>query len=106
MINNTGYEDDHREVVKLTKKIYVSMFTEPSYHYTDDEGYVRTSKEPQQLWMNVAVFHRDMDFGIQYREFSEQADYFRYLAETKNRLEKYKEIEADSYACKGVVIKA
>lgn len=106
MINNTGYEIDHHELVEISKDLYVSMFTDVSYHSRDDKGYVRTHKEPQQLFINVALFHEELDFSIQQREFEEQADYFRYIAELQELVKNKEKIETNTYLATGMSINA
>ena len=106
MINNTGYEDNHHELVDIYNGFYISMFTEVSYFNRDGDNKIKRYKEPQEMWMNVALFHEELDYSVQQREFNEQADYFRYLAEIKKELEQNKEIKGNTYMSKGKTIKA
>lgn len=106
MINNTGYEEGYHELVDIYNGFYLSMFTEPSYYKRDEQGKIQRYKEPQEMWMSVALFHEELDYSVQQREFNEQADYFRYIAEIKKELEKNKEIKGDTYMSKGKTIKA
>ena len=82
------------------------MLTEASYHGADEHGYIRSYKEPQQLWMNVVLFHEEYDYSIQQREFTEQADYFRYIAKLQQLVTENKEIESESYFSEVESVKA
>jgi hypothetical protein len=104
MENNTGFEVGHHEIIDITDKLYVSMFTEVTYYRTDSVGYIHREDTPQEVWMNVALFHKDFDDSLQQRDFNEESDYYRYIAELQNKAKNEKTVIADTYSLKGKII--
>ena len=106
MKNNTGYEEGYSTVIDLSEEYYLSVITMSSYLKEYDNGLVSISKEPQLLFISTALFSTELDYPVQQKEFEEQADFFRYVAEVQNLIKEDKEkIEVDTCANMEMLIK-
>ena len=97
-MNNTGYEVGHHENIKLSDTVVVTMFVEEScMHKSKETGRYELKPEEPLAYISAAIWTKAKEIAnskiLGTKEFEEQADFYRFLAELQSEITKEEKIK-------------